>query len=135
MDWPLPLPPEMSDRAVSLRPYSAADSHDLFAALSDERAWEHIPPAIPRDAEALDSLIHSKLTDGLRSTFTIRLGDRVVGMTGKHDVSRQADRPASVGVPAVLAQPDGTSELSDRGVLPGRPCGRRAGHRRGDCQL
>ena len=50
-------------------------------ALDDERAWEHIPHAIPADAAALDESIRSKLADGNRATFTVRHGGRVVGKT------------------------------------------------------
>lgn len=71
----------MSDGALSVRPYVAADAQDLFEALSDERAWEHIPAAVPLTAVALDALIQSKISNGLRETFTIRLEERVVGTT------------------------------------------------------
>jgi RimJ/RimL family protein N-acetyltransferase len=50
-------------------------------ALADERAWEHIPRAIPADAASLDESIASNLADGNRATFTVRQDGRVVGMT------------------------------------------------------
>jgi RimJ/RimL family protein N-acetyltransferase len=53
----------------------------LFESLQDERAWEHIPRAIPADAGSLDESIRSWLADGSRVTFTVRQQGRVVGMT------------------------------------------------------
>jgi hypothetical protein len=34
---------------ISVRAYGGGDAADLFTALDDERAWEHIPRAIPVD--------------------------------------------------------------------------------------
>ncbi len=81
MDWPVRFPAEMSAGPVSVRPYICADAAELFTALDDERAWEHIPRAVPVDAASLDESIQSKLADGTRLTFTVRQGSRVVGMT------------------------------------------------------
>jgi N-acetyltransferase len=81
MDWPVRFPPEMSSGAICVRPYASTDGAELFMALDDERAWEHIPRAIPADAAALDESIQSRLADGNRVTFTVRQGGRVVGMT------------------------------------------------------
>jgi RimJ/RimL family protein N-acetyltransferase len=81
VDWPLQFSAEMSDGALSVRPYVADDAAELFTALADERAWEHIPRTIPIDAAALDAMIQVKLAEGLRTTFAIRLDHRVVGMT------------------------------------------------------
>ncbi|MGH3636622.1 MAG: hypothetical protein ACRDTS_21520, partial [Mycobacterium sp.] len=60
MIWPLKVPAEMHDGALSMRSYSSSDADPLFAALSDERSWEQIPRAIPRDALTLDAMIHAK---------------------------------------------------------------------------
>lgn len=79
--WPLELTAELGDDALSLRPYSTEDAAALFAALSDERVWEHIPRTVPIDVAALDAMIQAKLVDGRRSTFVIRLDQHVVGMT------------------------------------------------------
>jgi N-acetyltransferase len=81
MDWPVRFPAGMSRGSISVRPYGSADAAELFRALDDERAWEHIPRAIPADAVSLDAGIRSKLAGGNRVTFTIRQGARVVGMT------------------------------------------------------
>jgi RimJ/RimL family protein N-acetyltransferase len=81
MDWPVRFPAEMSTGTISVRPYSSTDAAELFTALDDERAWEHIPLAIPADATALDESILSRLADDDRVTFTVRQADRVVGMT------------------------------------------------------
>ncbi|GAB3196799.1 hypothetical protein GCM10027062_06880 [Nocardioides hungaricus] len=81
MHWPLQLAAEMSDGALSVCPYVPADAPALFAALADERAWEHIPRAIPPDPAALDAMIQVKLADGHRTTLAIRLDHRIVGMT------------------------------------------------------
>ena len=81
MDWPVPFPVEMNAGAISLRRYDAADAAGLFRALEDERAWEHIPRAVPADAASLDESIRSRLADGNRVTFIVRQGGRVVGMT------------------------------------------------------
>ena len=75
------FPVEMSDGDLSLRPYAAGDATALFAALSDERAWEHIPRVVPIDASALDAMIQAKIVEGLRATFVIRMNHRVVGMS------------------------------------------------------
>lgn len=81
MDWPLHFPAEMGDCHVSVRTYGTDDADELFTALADERAWEHIPRAIPRAAADLDSLIRIKIDEGLRQTFVVRVDGSVVGMT------------------------------------------------------
>jgi len=81
MDWPVPFPAEMSAGTISVRRYEAADAAELLAALKDERAWEHIPRAIPADAAALDESIQSWRPGGNRVTFTVRQDRIVVGMT------------------------------------------------------
>ena len=81
MDWPVRFPAEMSAGTISVRSYESADAAELLESLEDERAWEHIPRAIPADASALDQSIRSKLADGNRTTFTVRQGGCVVGMT------------------------------------------------------
>lgn len=81
MDWPLDLSVEIGDGDLTLRLYVPADAPALFAALADERAWEHIPRAIPTSATELDALISGKVDEGLRTTFVILLRGQVVGMT------------------------------------------------------
>ena len=81
MDWPVRFPEEMAAGSISVRLYDSADAPELFTALDDERAWEHIPRVIPADAASLNESIQSKLADGNRVTFTIRQAGRVVGMT------------------------------------------------------
>lgn len=81
MEWPVRFPAEMTAGPLSVRPYQPADAAELFESLTDERAWEHIPRAIPADAASLDVSIRSLLADGGRLTFTVRQGGRVVGMT------------------------------------------------------
>ena len=102
MDWPLELPVEMSDGDLSLRPYAAGDATALFAALVDERAWEHIPRVIPIDATALDAMIQAKIVEGLRATFVIRLNHRVVGMSS---VLFDPNDPAGVEVGGTQIDP------------------------------
>jgi hypothetical protein len=55
-----------------VRPYDPTDAAELFESLEHERAWEHIPLAIPADAASLDESIRSWLADGRRVTFTVR---------------------------------------------------------------
>jgi N-acetyltransferase len=81
MDWPVPFPAEMSAGTVSVRRYEAADAPELLGALKNERAWEHIPRAIPADPAALDESIQSWRPGGNRVTFTVRQNGTVVGMT------------------------------------------------------
>jgi N-acetyltransferase len=81
MEWPVRFPAEMTAGTMSVRPYEQADAAELYESLADERAWEHIPRAIPADAASLDMSIRSRLADGGRITFTVRLDGRVVGMT------------------------------------------------------
>lgn len=81
MDWPVPFPAEMRAGTVSVRRYEAADAAELFSALRDERAWEHIPRAIPADPAELDESIQSWRLGGNRLTFTVRHGGTVAGMT------------------------------------------------------
>jgi len=71
----------MSAGDVSVRRYDAADAAELLDALKDERAWEHIPRAIPADAAMLDESIQSWRPGGNRLAFTVRRGGVVVGMT------------------------------------------------------
>jgi RimJ/RimL family protein N-acetyltransferase len=102
MDWPVRFPAQMAAGLISVRPYDSADAGELFTALDDERAWEHIPRAIPADAAALDEGIRAKLADGRRATFTVRQGTRVVGMTS---VSYDPADPAGAEVGATQFDP------------------------------
>jgi hypothetical protein len=61
--------------------YEPHPAIELFAALSDEQAWEYIPWAIPMASDDLNESIRSKLHDGNRVTFTIGPADEIVGMT------------------------------------------------------
>jgi RimJ/RimL family protein N-acetyltransferase len=81
MQWPIGFPAEMSAGTITVRPYESADAAELFAALDHELAWEHIPRAIPANAESLDEMLATSLGDGKRVIFTVRQGGRVVGMT------------------------------------------------------
>jgi RimJ/RimL family protein N-acetyltransferase len=103
MDWPARFPAEMRAGTISVRAYGYADVAELFTALDDERAWEHIPRAIPADAAALDESIRSKMADGNRVTFTVRQGGRVVGMTS---VLFDPQDPAGVEVGGTQFSPD-----------------------------
>jgi RimJ/RimL family protein N-acetyltransferase len=69
----------LDDGEVSLREYCRADAEQLFAALRDERAWEHIPRPIPRDADEFDAAMRRDLGVCSRLAFTIRRGGLVVG--------------------------------------------------------
>jgi hypothetical protein len=80
MDWPVRFAAEMSAGTISVRPYEPADAAELFESLADERAWQHMPSAMPADAAALGEGIRSRLANGYRVTFTIRQGGCVVGM-------------------------------------------------------
>jgi RimJ/RimL family protein N-acetyltransferase len=92
----------MSAETISVRRYDPGDAPDLWAALADERAWEHIPRAIPTDAAALDATIGGALVDGNRMTFVVREGGRVVGMTS---VLFDPDDPAGVEIGATQFDP------------------------------
>jgi RimJ/RimL family protein N-acetyltransferase len=81
MDWPIRFPAEMSAGTTVVRPYASVDAEELFDALADERVWEHMSRAVPGDAATLDELIRSRLADGYRATFTVRLRGRAVGVT------------------------------------------------------
>jgi RimJ/RimL family protein N-acetyltransferase len=102
MEWPFRFPVEMSVGTISVRSYDCADAAELFDSLRDERAWEHIPLAIPADAASLGAGIRSRLADGHRATFTIRQGGRVVGTTSV--IFNPAD-PAGVEVGATQLDP------------------------------
>jgi RimJ/RimL family protein N-acetyltransferase len=102
MDWPVRFPAEMSAGTISVRPYEPADAAELFESLADERAWQHIPSAMPADAAALGEGIRSRLANGYRVTFTIRQGGRVVGMTS---VMFDPADPAGAEVGATLLDP------------------------------
>ena len=102
MDWPFRFPVEMSAGAVSVCSYDSDDAAELFDSLRDERAWEHIPMAIPADAASLDASIRSRLADGHRATFTVRQGGRVVGTTSV--IFHPAD-PAGVEVGGTQLDP------------------------------
>lgn len=81
MEFPPPVPDPLVDGELSLRRYDSADAAVLFRALHQPDVWEHLPREVPRNAEALDAQLKSKLTDGLRVTYTVRSGDRVLGTT------------------------------------------------------
>ncbi|WP_405166424.1 GNAT family N-acetyltransferase [Nocardia sp. NBC_01499] len=82
MIWPMRIPVDrLDDGGVSLRLYSSADARQLFDALQDERAWEHIPRRVPRDFGELDTDVRAALADGRRLTFTVRSAATVVGRT------------------------------------------------------
>lgn len=103
MDWPVRFPAEMTAGTISVRPYVPADAAALFEALQDERAWEHIPRAIPADAASIDESIRSRLAGGNRVTFTVRQGGRVAGMTS---VLFDPDDPAGAEVGGTQLDPD-----------------------------
>ncbi|WP_067791611.1 GNAT family N-acetyltransferase [Nocardia amikacinitolerans] len=80
--WPMHLPDErLDDGEVSLRPYTSADAEQLFRAVCDERAWEHLPGRIPSDFGELDAGILARVADGHWLTFTVRRAGAVVGRT------------------------------------------------------
>ena len=81
MDWPVAFPAEMSMGTISVRCYDPADAAELLEPLADERVWEHMSRAAPRDAATLDEIIRSRLADGYRATFTVRQDSRAVGIT------------------------------------------------------
>jgi RimJ/RimL family protein N-acetyltransferase len=81
VDWPLTLPERLSDGTISVSYYDSSDAEELFRALDDVRVWEHIPHLIPTTPAVLNEWIGSRLAAGDRSTFTIRDGTEVVGMT------------------------------------------------------
>ncbi|MEV6279866.1 GNAT family N-acetyltransferase [Nocardia sp. NPDC051832] len=98
--WPVPLPPaDLDDGAVSLREYRSADADGLFRALRDERAWEHIPRPIPRDAGELDAMMQAA---ALRLRFTVRHGDSIVGTTA---VIYEPAEPQAVEIGATIFDP------------------------------
>lgn len=85
-----------------MHPYDPADATELFESLADERVWEHMSRGIPADAEALDDVIGSRLTDGHRATFTIRQDGRAVGITS---VLFDPHDPAGAEVGGTLLDP------------------------------
>ena len=95
MNWPVPFPAVMTSGTVSVRRYEPADAAELLDALKDERAWEHIPRAIPADPAALDESIQAWRPGGNRLTFTVRQDGAVVGMTS---VIFDPEDPAGVEV-------------------------------------
>jgi RimJ/RimL family protein N-acetyltransferase len=102
MEWPLGFPAEMSAGTISVRPYDPADAAELLTALDDERAWEHIPRAIPADAAEVDEGIRATPAGGYRAAFTVRRDGRIVGTTS---VFYDADDPAGVEVGATQFHP------------------------------
>ncbi|QLY27941.1 GNAT family N-acetyltransferase [Nocardia huaxiensis] len=82
MIWPFDIAASgLTDGQVSLREYRCADAEELFEALRDDRAWEHIPREIPRDAAEFDARVRAGLPGLERAAFTIRQRERVVGGT------------------------------------------------------
>jgi RimJ/RimL family protein N-acetyltransferase len=81
VEWPLELPDELSAGDISVRRYRKADAGGLFAALADDRVWEHIPRAVPVTPGDLDAVIQSNLSSGNRMTFTISNHGTIVGTT------------------------------------------------------
>ena len=81
MFQPASLPYRLSDGRVELRHYRGEDAADLFAALDDPRAWEHIPRAIARDPAELDADLRAGAERDGRVTFVVLDGGRIVGTT------------------------------------------------------
>ncbi|MFI5782980.1 GNAT family N-acetyltransferase [Nocardia sp. NPDC051570] len=71
----------LDDGEVSLRLYRAVDAPQLFDAVRDERAWEHLPGRVPGDFGELDADVRAKVADGQRLTFVVRRAEVVVGRT------------------------------------------------------
>jgi hypothetical protein len=103
MDWPVPFPAELRAGTVLVRGYETADAAELLGALADERVWEHMSRGGPGDAAEMDEVIRSKLGDGNRVTFTIRQGERAVGITS---VLFDPHDPAGVEVGGTLLDPE-----------------------------
>jgi N-acetyltransferase len=102
MDWPVRFPAEMSTGTISVRSYDPADSAELLRPLADERVWEHMSRAAPRDAATLDEIIRSRLADGCRATFTVRQDRRAVGITS---VLLDPHDPAGAEIGGTLLDP------------------------------
>ncbi|MGX1806300.1 GNAT family N-acetyltransferase [Nocardia sp. NPDC055321] len=82
MKWPLSLSHDrLDDGEVALRSYDSADAEDLYEALRDDRAWEHIPRTVPTDFGSLDAGIAAAVATGTWLTFTVRRAGIVVGRT------------------------------------------------------
>ncbi|MEV0033991.1 GNAT family N-acetyltransferase [Nocardia sp. NPDC050793] len=80
--WPMHIPGEhLDDGDVSLRLYCSDDAEQLFHAVRDERAWEHLPTRMPSDFGELDADILARVADGHWLTFTVRHAGAVVGRT------------------------------------------------------
>lgn len=82
MKWPLSLSHDrLDDGEVALRSYDSADAEELFEALRDDGAWEHIPRTMPTDFDTLDASIAAAVATGTWLTFTVRRRGIVVGRT------------------------------------------------------
>ncbi|MEU8896148.1 GNAT family protein [Nocardia sp. NPDC048505] len=81
MAWPVRLAPaDLDDAVVALREYRPADAAALFAALDDDRVWEHLPCRIPCDAAELDTLLQAE-PRAHRVRFTVRHRGVIAGTT------------------------------------------------------
>ncbi|WP_431955431.1 GNAT family N-acetyltransferase [Nocardia lijiangensis] len=87
---------------MSLREYCSGDAEGLFAALRDERAWEHIPRRIPRDCTELDSDMQAGPAAVPRLAFTVRRGGEIVGRTS---IFYDPSAPAGVEIGATQFDP------------------------------
>ncbi|WP_446222003.1 GNAT family N-acetyltransferase [Nocardia sp. IBHARD005] len=103
VNWPLSIPADrLVDGEMSLRRYESADATGLFAAIGDERVWEHIPRLIPRDAGELDATMGPGLGAAQRLAFTVFRDSAIVGTTS---IFFEPATPDGVEIGATLFAP------------------------------
>ena len=85
--WPPPSTTVLTGAVVELRPTTVEDTLDLFVALDDDRAWEHLRAEHPYRVHVLRDLVSRRLEQGFPWTVRLRSTGAVVGWTSFVDTS------------------------------------------------
>ena len=92
--WPVPRSVVLRSETVELRAAEQEDAEELFAALDDERCWNHVAGR-PADPAAWCRLLQRRRTQGWH-VWTVRQHGRVVGTTSYLEAS-VADARLEIG--------------------------------------
>ncbi|GAB3245197.1 GNAT family N-acetyltransferase [Kineosporia babensis] len=79
LKWPIADAVVLSGGSVTLTKFTAADAHELFAALDHEAVWAHVPGR-PASAEQFGASIAERVTERGDTAWVVRLSEAVGGL-------------------------------------------------------